>query len=63
MLVIATIVKVVRVRFVLKGQSIIKVEQIARLSSFVVGYWAVWAFLISFRGYVEYSGTVGLNFS
>ncbi len=52
-----SIAVVVRARFNLKGQSSIKMEQIIRLLSFVVGYWSVFAYLIAFRGYVEETRT------
>ncbi len=52
-LMVASIGVVVRARFNLKGQSSIKLEQIVRLLSFVLGYWSVFAYLIAFRGYTE----------
>ncbi len=54
-MVMASIWKVVRVRWILKGQSVVKPQHILRLSLFVVGDWAVWAYLISVRSYLENS--------
>ncbi len=56
-LMVISIAVVARARFSLKGQSFIKMEQIIRLLSFVVGYWAVYAYIIAFRGYIEETRT------